>query len=424
MGMNDEAWELLFKKYNLLDRIERDGRVVISADRIREVREPRLMTKFDHKANLPQIFLNNGLSILPITRGRYIISSFEAYKAFEQPETESEKVFAPDYLQSLAPQFLTSEAIALNFAGASGILKDFLEDEKIMPTVNGRMSSGTFEFDIETKTGRSRVEVSNSQIEIDAGYEGIRYLSLFEAKKMDLAEDFLIRQLYYPYRTWKDRTTKEVKPIFLIYSNGLFDLYQYQFENPQNYNSLRLVKRKKYIIATEILLEDIERLLKNTPIVQEPEIPFPQANSMERLINLLQLLGEGALKKQDITEEYAFNERQTNYYTDAGRYLGFIYKSRDTDKNVEFSLTPLARQLLEMGYKERQLLIVRQILKHQVFNQVLKRHLESGEMPDLWTIIEIMKESNLYHVEKDSTYGRRASTVMGWVNWILGLIDG
>lgn len=424
MGMNDEAWELLFKKYNLLDRIERDGRVVISADRIREVREPRLMTKFDHKANLPQIFLNNGLSILPITRGRYIISSFEAYKAFEQPETESEKVFAPDYLQSLAPQFLTSEAIALNFAGASGILKDFLEDEKIMPTVNGRMSSGAFEFDIETKTGRSHVEVSNSQIEIDAGYEGIRYLSLFEAKKMDLAEDFLIRQLYYPYRTWKDRTTKEVKPVFLIYSNGLFDLYQYQFENPQNYNSLRLVKRKKYIIATEILLEDIERLLKNTPIVQEPEIPFPQANSMERLINLLQLLGEGALKKQDITEEYAFNERQTNYYTDAGRYLGFIYKSRDTDKNVEFSLTPLARQLLEMGYKERQLLIVRQILKHQVFNQVLKRHLESGEMPDLWTIIEIMKESNLYHVEKDSTYGRHASTVMGWVNWILGLIDG
>ncbi len=424
MGMNDEAWELLFKKYSLLDRIERDGRVVISAERIREVREPRLMTKFDHKANLPQIFLNNGLSILPITRGRYIISSFEAYKTFEQPETEPEKVFVPDYLQSLAPQFLTSEAIALNFAGASGILKDFLEDEKIMPTVNGRMSSGAFEFDIETKTGRSHVEVSNSQIEIDAGYEGIRYLSLFEAKKMDLAEDFLIRQLYYPYRTWKDRTTKEVKPIFLIYSNGLFDLYQYQFENPQNYNSLKLVKRKKYIIATEILLEDIESLLKNTPIVQEPEIPFPQANSMDRLINLLQLLGEGALKKQNITEEYAFNERQTNYYTDAGRYLGFIYKSRDTDKNVEFSLTPLARQLLEMRYKERQLLIVRQILKHQVFNQVLKRHLESGEMPDLWTIIEIMKESNLYHVEKDSTYGRRASTVTGWVNWILGLVDG
>lgn len=422
--MNDEAWELLFKKYSLLDRIERDGRVVISAERIREVREPRLMTKFDHKANLPQIFLNNGLSILPITRGRYIISSFEAYKTFEQPETEPEKVFVPDYLQSLAPQFLTSEAIALNFAGASGILKDFLEDEKIMPTVNGRMSSGAFEFDIETKTGRSHVEVSNSQIEIDAGYEGIRYLSLFEAKKMDLAEDFLIRQLYYPYRTWKDRTTKEVKPIFLIYSNGLFDLYQYQFENPQNYNSLKLVKRKKYIIATEILLEDIESLLKNTPIVQEPEIPFPQANSMDRLINLLQLLGEGALKKQNITEEYAFNERQTNYYTDAGRYLGFIYKSRDTDKNVEFSLTPLARQLLEMRYKERQLLIVRQILKHQVFNQVLKRHLESGEMPDLWTIIEIMKESNLYHVEKDSTYGRRASTVTGWVNWILGLVDG
>ena len=35
-----------------------------------------------------------------------------------------------------------------------------------------------------------------------------------------------------------------------------------------------------------------------------------------------------------------------------------------------------------------------------------------------------MKKSDLYRVAADSTYFRRASTVMNWVSWILGLIDG
>ena len=97
-------------------------------------------------------------------------------------------------MQSLIPKFLLSESIALNCANACGILKDFLEDDEITPTVNGRMSSGSFNFEITTKMGKLPLSVNNSQIEIDASYEGINYLSLFEAKK-DLSDDFLIREM-------------------------------------------------------------------------------------------------------------------------------------------------------------------------------------------------------------------------------------
>ena len=78
MGKNDAAWEKLFDKYNILTEIARNGQFVISAKQIGEFREARLMTKFDHKINLPKIFQLNNLSILPITRGDYIISSFSA----------------------------------------------------------------------------------------------------------------------------------------------------------------------------------------------------------------------------------------------------------------------------------------------------------------------------------------------------------
>lgn len=50
MGLNDTAWESLFDKYHILTEIEQNGQFIISANQIKEFREPRLMTKFDHKA--------------------------------------------------------------------------------------------------------------------------------------------------------------------------------------------------------------------------------------------------------------------------------------------------------------------------------------------------------------------------------------
>ena len=64
MGLNDAAWERLFEKYRILEAVDREGRFLISAAQIKEFREPRLMTKFDHRVNLPAIFAENHLCIL------------------------------------------------------------------------------------------------------------------------------------------------------------------------------------------------------------------------------------------------------------------------------------------------------------------------------------------------------------------------
>lgn len=422
MGLNDEAWEKLFEKYQILEKIRQNGEFVILANQIKEFREPRLMTKFDHLINLPEIFKSNNLAILPISRGSYVISSFSAYQKFEEPGVEVQKITIPTHIQSLMPQFIVSEAIALNCANACGILNDFLEDDELLPTVNGRMSSGEFSFQIDTALGRRNVMVQNAQIEIDAAYEGIEYLSLFEAKK-ELSDDFLVRQLYYPFRVWSTRVTKKVKPVFLIFSNGMFQLYQYQFLEPENYNSLHLVKQKNYVIATEITLGDIEHILKTVSFVEEPAVPFPQADSILRVINLLEHLSEKKMRKQDITFEYGFVERQTNYYTNAGCYLGLMQREKDAENQVCYQLTEQGKQVMALEYRERQLAIVRQILQHKVFHNVLCRHLQCGEMPDKNTVVEIMKQENLYKVKSDITYERRSSTVVKWIEWILSIVE-
>lgn len=422
MGLNDDAWKKLFDKYQILDALNRDGRFLISAAQIKEFREPRLMTKFDHRINLPEIFSDNGLAILPVTRGDYLISSFDAYHNFESPAEETRRIRIPAYMQSLAPQHLVSEAIALNCANACGILTDFLGDEQLLPTVSGRMSSGAFDFRIQTKTGQQTVAVNNSQIEIDAAYEGRDCLALFEAKR-DLADDFLVRQLYYPFRVWSGRMTKSVRPVFLVFSNGVFHLYEYRYEEPENYNSLRLVQQRNYTIATGITAADVEDLLRTVPAEREPEISFPQANSMERVINLTELLAERDMSRQDITAEYAFNERQTNYYADAGRYLGMMEKFRDSESGVSFRLSPLGRSVMKLSYRERRLAFITQILRRQAFRETLILRLRSGKIPDVDTVVQKMRQAGLYHVESENTYVRRSSTIISWVRWIFSVLE-
>ena len=422
-NLNDIAWEKLFNKYKILHHIENEGFYKISAEQIKKIREPRLMAKFDNSLELPELFSQNQLAILPITRGDYVISHFDAYHRFETVERlPIRRLPLPTHLQSLNSENITSEAVALNCAFASGIIAEFIEDSSIYATASGRMGSGEFSFNInDTKTGAiHQVNVNNSQIEIDAAFEGVNSLALFEAKRV-LSEDFLIRQLYYPFRIWQSRITKPIKPIFLVYSNGIYRLFEYIFDDPNNYNSLRLVKHMNYSIEdTTITTSDIQDILEKTVIVNEQQIPFPQADSFERVINLCELVNSQELSRNDVTERYDFDARQTNYYTDAARYLSLLDKRTENGTPL-YSISEAGRRILNLGYKQRQLAFCRLILSHKAFNLTLRQYLKSGEMPSTSYIINIMKKSNLYRIKSETTYERRSSTIKGWINWIVSL---
>ncbi|MBQ5564702.1 MAG: transcriptional regulator, partial [Clostridia bacterium] len=140
--LNQIAWEKLFERHKILKEIEDKGVCYVSAKQIKKEREPRLMAKFDHTINLPKIFVDNKLSILPITRGDYAIAHFDAYHSFEPLTSEIQQVTIPPYIQSINSSNIQSEAIALNCAVATGIIADFTGDIDIIPTVSGRMGSG------------------------------------------------------------------------------------------------------------------------------------------------------------------------------------------------------------------------------------------------------------------------------------------
>lgn len=126
MNVN-EAWTKLFDKYDILGKIKSEGAFYITANQIKEFKEPRLMAKWDSSENLPSIFKKHNINILPISRTGYVLSDFKLYEPI--PElgehiTEMQKVEIPEY-ETIDIGNISSEANAINVLMLSKILDDF-----------------------------------------------------------------------------------------------------------------------------------------------------------------------------------------------------------------------------------------------------------------------------------------------------------
>lgn len=354
-----DAWQILLDKYDIKNEIESNGIFKITASQIKEVREPRLMAKWDSSEQLPKSLKKNKINILPDSRSSYVLSDFILYETLPELTDHIQNmptVTLPE-LETIDIEHITSEANAINILQISGILEDFLEledTETLYGTFDGRMSSGTFSFTVNTNRQILRtINVDKAQIEVDGGFESENFVVILEAKNV-LHEDFHIRQLYYPYRLWKSKVNKPIRLIFSIYTNKIFRLMEYRFLEVDNYSSIELVRTKSYSLEnTNITLEEIKKIYSSVEEYQitqdnmtETDIPFIQADNFERVISLLENMYENDLNGEEIENLMQFTSRQTGYYYNAGRYLKLFDKYKDTDKVIKYRLTPLGRRVV------------------------------------------------------------------------------
>ena len=294
-------------------------------------------------------------------------------------------------------------------------------EEETVHTISGRMSTENFSFSIDSAyidQNPYQIDVNRSQCEIDGGFEGRTRFALVEAKNFTV-DDFLIRQLYYPYRLWSGKLRKKVIPILMIFSQDIFHFFIYEFTGESRYNSLQLVQQRRYAIAPEeITRSDVNALLLLIKSVPEPRgTPFPQADRFDRVIDLLSLLAVRDLTKDDITTNYQFDTRQTDYYTSAGRYLGLIRRFTDSGTDeVTFTLTDEARLLLRQRHKQKYLGLIRKILEHVVYNRTFRLAIDLGRIPTDDEISQVIIDSQINI--GGATVGRRSRTVRSWIKWI------
>ena len=131
----------------------------------------------------------------------------------------------------------------LDFAYASSIIRTFMSDDSLVLTIRGRKYTPQFSFNV----GKQLIEVDGVQTEVDAGYEGKNKVVLIEAKNSK-TDNVIIRQLFYPFRQWSHHTKKDVLTLFFEKQSDNYLLWQFQFTDKNDYNSIQLAKTCKFQI--------------------------------------------------------------------------------------------------------------------------------------------------------------------------------
>jgi hypothetical protein len=420
MTENDQAWQLVFDALNLRAALQAEGRCYVTADELKAhgKREPRLMAKMDTLHDRPQVFREQEVNLFPVKNGRYVLFRDPENKTYFRFGASLESLTARNYPASVdLNQFDTfprgnqlSESQAIDFAFLSGLLPHFFGDAQARLTVRGRLFSEPFGF--QPPAGEARIEVSRVQIELDAGYESPDRLFLLEAK-VGKRDDFNIRQLYYPFLNWSARSRKKIVPIFLTYTNGQYFLTEFAFS--PRFGELGIVRSECYTINDSPFAEiDWARLLRETPVEAEAT-PFPQADDMDKVVDLVRLLPAGLSDKAQFAESFEFDERQGDYYANAAKYLGLVER-----EGKGFQLTSLGEAFCRTTSRaDRTLCLVKQLLKRPAFRRLIellaRRNLMLASLPEAEVAGLIAQDAAL----SPSTAARRALTARTWLTWIL-----
>lgn len=251
---NSTSWEKIFKDYSILDHDFDKSPFYLSAEQIKEScqnfrktneKEVRILCKQDKREDRPDVFVRNGLFILPVNNGRYAIIKGEGYLDIPSIEQEPTKYTSQLDFRLDSSMVGNSEMQHLDLAYASSLIRTFMDDPSLLLTIRGRKYTPRFDFMV----GNQSIEVDGVQTEVDAGYEGRNQIVLVEAKNATVSNT-IIRQLYYPFRQWKSITTKNVCLLFFdkdSHSN-IYNIWQYAFQTENDYNSIRLIKSGRFFI--------------------------------------------------------------------------------------------------------------------------------------------------------------------------------
>jgi hypothetical protein len=376
------------------------------------------MAKIDSLSERPKVFEELELNILPSERGTYIVfkdsknSSYFSLPSQVQttpPEQHISRLELESF-DSIPKTSSYTEFQAIDVAHLSGLLDVFCGAGNLELTTRGRMSSG--EFDLWLPEIEHMVRIKNAQIEIDSAYEAQTAIPLIEAKT-GFRSDFNVRQLQYPYLYLSAVSRKQVMPILLAYSNGQYQISE--FEIGADFGQLQMIRQNYFVInEPSVVSVNLERMIRAVQPASEPaDIPLPQANDLNKVIDVVCLVEQGVSELTEITETLGVVERQAYYYGDAAKYLGYLAGKRIITEDG----MALAREKSRLG--RVQLLLKRMLTRPVLRESIL--YLESRSFS-----IDAVDSNDLAKIIKKyrsdvtgDTIVRRASTIRNWLRWLL-----
>lgn len=425
----DLAWEkLLADNASLLAECRMGEICHISTQTIKEYRSPRLMTHHPTSCLVPKPLKNESLNILPTSRVDYVMGTFKVFEPLPNLlHTRASFVPMVEY-ETLVPEEITSVENAVNAMVASRLLGDFLKEPDLARTISGRMGTGRFSFSVDTADGRSHViDVDGSQVSIDAGFENESTVVILKARNV-IDDDFNVGQLYYPFKKLQCYVTKPIRLVFSQYTNMNYYLHEYRFKDASRMSSIELVQSQVFTLDDQrISPSELWSIFEDTQVEYEDyandvRTPFIQADRFDRVISLLEYLsrsGPDWTEIDAVTTYMGTTRRQAQYYTAAGVYLELFER-----KLGKVRISDTGQHIARARYRDRQLMLARQLFKHRVFHNLFALSYDVGSIPEPRDIVPKLIELKVCNQgDASTTVTRRASTVASWMRWLMSVPD-
>ena len=422
---NDKAWRrILEDDSSILRKIETQGYFDISSSQINQYRETRLACKIDFKQQTPQPLANESLSVLAIKNGIYRIARTDTFidltRAVRAVRPTPPPFCIPEHIKALSPQYISSEAKALDAALVSGML-DFVFNDRVVLVLRGYERSKPFSFALADEVrGSSAIsyEVDGVQLEVDGGYEGENGIYLVEAKNK-VNDNINLRQLLYPHLHYESKfgAQKPIHTYVLLHDapNETYHFTRFKVDGDQLTSKHGVLHPIDLISCTlkadDAIERDYWKELITTPVnldMVDRSRPFPQADDFTKVFALfLTLADEGDLSKEDLFRRYAIKptRRQYDYYGNVLRWL----RVADYDRRKQaFMLTPRGNDIYaRASIKESLFELAKIAVSNDVFNEMLR----GGR----GAVSETSRRRN--RLIADCTFHRRLSTVDSWLKY-------
>jgi len=209
-------------------------------------------TKFDSSELLPETLKKNGFFIVHLGKGKHAFVKGKGYHEFEKIKIIKNNKVGKGIIDGVG----SSEAGAVSFIYNEGIIQDFL-GITTLKVHTARRSKVSFSF----KVNGSKLFADKQQIEIDGIFETqTGMIVTVEAKNVE-HKDFEIRQLfsikkYFDMLLSEGRLSKDtnLRLLFLVRlrdkEQNLCRLYEYQFTDDEDLNSISFIQAVEYQIIT------------------------------------------------------------------------------------------------------------------------------------------------------------------------------
>jgi hypothetical protein len=168
-----EKWSEIINKANLdVDK----SLNYITAQKIKEIsgEEPRLMAKRDSLNELPALFKNYNIIILPVSRREYVLVRGKGFYTIE----EVSKNKSIHYSEIQINKSIKSESYFLDYAFSWGMMSRISNYNYTLYSINRGRRTTSFKFTLN----KNEIIVDRAQIEVDEQYENEKEILIFEAK--------------------------------------------------------------------------------------------------------------------------------------------------------------------------------------------------------------------------------------------------